>query len=145
MCPNIQILCARISKFFDYKLPSGNCTTLDANITTVSHVDCVCPKHGNNTTTLRIWWLIYPWFICDFVLYFSGPDYMANFSPGWNFVAITWRTSVRASLGTKYEIASEESRENQAAILFPAFQPGLKFLFDYMRFFQPGAQFSPFM
>ena len=41
------------------------------------------------------------------------------------------------------EIAREESRENQAAILFPAFQPGLKFLFDYMRFFQPGAQFSP--
>ena len=28
-------------------------------------------------------------------------------------------------IGTKYEIASEESRENQAAILFPAFQPGL--------------------
>ena len=41
-------------------------------------------------------------------------DYMTNFSTGWNI-----------SLGTKYEIASEESRENQAAILFPAFQSGL--------------------
>ena len=51
---------------------------------------------------------------------------MTNFSPGWNI-----------SLGTKYEIAREESRENQAAMLFPAFQPGLKFLFDDMRFFQP--------
>ena len=59
-------------------------------------------------------------------------DYMTNFSPGWNI-----------SLGTKYEIARKESRENQAAILFHAFQPGLKFLFDYRRFFQPGAQFSP--
>ena len=50
--------------------------------------------------------------------------------PGWNFVAITWWTSARTeifSLGTKYEIPREESRENQAAILFPAFQPGLKF------------------
>ena len=55
-----------------------------------------------------------------------------NFSPGWNI-----------SLGTKYEISREESRENQAAILFPAFQPGLKFLFDYMRFFQPGLKKSP--
>ena len=27
-----------------------------------------------------------------------GPDYMANFSPGWNFVAITWRTSARAEM-----------------------------------------------
>ena len=41
---------------------------------------------------------------------------MANFSPGWNFVTITWRTSARAeiiSLGAKHEIAREESRENQ--------------------------------
>ena len=59
-------------------------------------------------------------------------DYMMNFSPGWNI-----------NLGTKYEISREEARENQAAILFPAFQPGQKFLFDYMRVFQPGAQFSP--
>ena len=42
---------------------------------------------------------------------------MTNFSPGWNI-----------SLRTKYEIASKESRENQAAILFPAFQRGLKIL-----------------
>ena len=36
--------------------------------------------------------------------------------PGWNFVAITWRTSARAesiSLGAKYEIALEESQEDQ--------------------------------
>ena len=53
--------------------------------------------------------------------------YMTIFSSGWNI-----------SLGTKYEIARDKSRENQAAILFPAFQPGLKILFDYMRFFQSG-------
>ena len=27
-----------------------------------------------------------------------GPDYMANFSRGWNFVAITWWTSARAEM-----------------------------------------------
>ena len=53
-----------------------------------------------------------------------GPDYMANFRPGWNF-----KTANRAeiccdcmtnfspgwniSLGTKYEIAREASQENQ--------------------------------
>ena len=40
-----------------------------------------------------------------------------------NFISLFLRL---ISLGTKYEIACEESRENQAAILFPAFQPGLK-------------------
>ena len=59
-------------------------------------------------------------------------DCMTNFSPGLNI-----------SLGTKYEIAREESRENQAAILFPAFQPGLKFLFDYMRFFSARGAIQP--
>ena len=57
---------------------------------------------------------------------------MMNFSPGWNI-----------SLGTKYEISREESRENQAAILFPAFQPGLKFLFDYMEIFSAGGAIQP--
>ena len=41
---------------------------------------------------------------------------MANFSPGWNFVAITWLTSARADIvspRTKYEIACEEFQENQ--------------------------------
>ena len=47
-------------------------------------------------------------------------DYMTNFSPGWNI-----------SLRAKYEIASKESRENQAAILFPAFQRGLKILAQF--------------
>ena len=37
---------------------------------------------------------------------------MTNFILGWNI-----------SLGTKYEIVREESWENQASILFPAFQP----------------------
>ena len=47
---------------------------------------------------------------------------MANFSPG-----------------IKYEIAREESWENQAAILFSAFQAGLKIL---ARFGQTGLEFS---
>ena len=40
---------------------------------------------------------------------------------------------------------SFEIRETMNTILylFPAFQPGLKFCFDYMRFLQPRAQFSP--
>ena len=72
----------------------------------------------------------------------QGPDYMANFSPGWNFSPtkglITWRISARAeisawlgglkfcceyimnfspgwniSFGAKYEIVCEKSPENQ--------------------------------
>ena len=77
----------------------------------------------------------------------QGPDYMANFSPGWNFnpanrAEILLRLHDELQPGL-YEISREESRENQAAILFPAFQPGLNFLFDYMRFLQPGAKFRP--
>ena len=75
-------------------------------------------------------------------------DYMTNFSSGWNI-----------SLGTKYEISREESRENQAANIISCFsaraeisfrlheifsargaiQPGLKIL---ARFGQTGLGFS---
>ena len=67
---------------------------------------------------------------------------MVNFSPDRNFnqanraeILSRLHNEFQQRLGTKYEIAREESRENQAAILFSAFQLGLKFLFNYMRFF----------
>ena len=90
-----------------------------------------------------------------------GPDYMANFSPGWNSTRLAglkfccdymtnFSPGWNISLGTKYEIAREESRENQAAILFPASQPGLKKIsmettigFWEDLFQKPGWNFSP--
>ena len=54
-------------------------------------------------------------------------DYMTNSSLGWNI-----------SLGTKYETVREESWENQAAILLPAFQPGWNFFPITWDFFSPG-------
>ena len=58
-------------------------------------------------------------------------------------MAREFQLGLKYCLGTKYEIAREQSRENQAAILFPAFQPGLKFLFDYMRFFSARGAIQP--
>ena len=51
--------------------------------------------------------------------------YLPNFSLVFLIHVFLYAGVYCISLRTKYEIASEESRENQAAILFPAFQPGL--------------------
>ena len=48
--------------------------------------------------------------------------------PGWNFVAITWRTSAWAEILAS---APKSLRMSKLTI-----QPGLKFRFDYMRVFQ---------
>ena len=59
------------------------------------------------------------------IIIFWGPDYMANFSPGWNFNLRNWAEILLRlpdglqpglklwASAPKYEIACEESQENQ--------------------------------
>ena len=59
---------------------------------------------------------------------------MANFSPGQNFVAITWWISARTEISAS---ASNTCMKIKSLPMYKlAFQPGLIFRFDYMVFFQ---------
>ena len=105
-------------------------------------------------------------FLCHLVPVLLGADYMASFSPGWNFVAITWLVSARAEIwnyGEKWETAilfrwthNHWARSNSLfspgwnfnAITwgFSEFQPGLKIPSRFHKpgwKSQPGLKFSP--
>lgn len=60
-----------------------------------------------------------------------GTDYMANFSKGWNFVAITGRGSVRVSARVCHCHQFALLNTPSLRLLKFTFQPGLKFDCDY--------------
>ena len=70
-----------------------------------------------------------------------GPDYMANFSPGWNFVAITWWTSARAEIlvsAPNMKFRAKSLGRIRQPYYFLLFSPGWNFFSITWDFFSPG-------